>query len=79
MKILRTLPQHENLELTSDQWRRITLWLDLNSNEIGWIGNDRSQIAAQKSGVAIWPPVDVDPSHPTGVENDFPLPGILGQ
>jgi hypothetical protein len=54
-------------------WRRITLWLDLNSNEIGWIGNDRSQIAAQKEGEAIWPPVDIDPKHPTGVEKDLPV------
>ena len=46
----------------------------LNSNEIGWVGNDRSLIAAQKRGEALWPPVDIDPSHPTGVAKDFPLP-----
>ncbi len=74
MKTLTTKPQHKDLDLTSDQWRRITLWLDLNSNEIGWIGNDRSQIAAQKAGIALWPPVDVDPLHPTGVEKGFQLP-----
>ena len=74
MKALNTLPQHEDVQLTSDELRRITLWLDLNSNEIGWIGNDRSQIAAQKSGIALWPPVDVDPSNPTGVEIGYPLP-----
>mgnify|MGYP001825363115 CR=1 FL=1 len=34
---------------------------------------DRSEIAAQKKGQALWPPVDVDPLNPTGVENDFPL------
>jgi hypothetical protein len=73
---LRTKPQHKDLQLTPDEWRRITLWLDLNSNEIGWIGNDRSQIAAQKNGVALWPPVDVDPAHPTGVEKDFPAPHL---
>ncbi len=60
--------------MTADDWRRITLWLDLNSNEIGWIGNDRSQIAAQKAGEALWPPVDVDPAAPTGVEIDFAVP-----
>jgi hypothetical protein len=76
MQALTTKPQHKDLELTPDEWRRITLWLDLNSNEIGWIGNDRSQIAAQKRGVALWPPVDVDPSHPTGVENDFPVANL---
>ena len=66
-------PQHKDLELSADELRRITLWLDLNSNEIGWVGNDPSQIAAQKQGEAIWPPVDVDPTNPTGVEQDVPL------
>jgi len=74
MKALTTGPQHKKLKLTADQWRRITLWLDLNSNEIGWIGNDRSRIKAQKEGQALWPPVDVDPANPTGVEKDVPLP-----
>jgi hypothetical protein len=74
MKSLTTKPQHKDLKLTDDEWRRITLWLDLNSNEIGWIGNDRKQIAAQKAGEALWPPVDVDLANPTGVEKDFPLP-----
>jgi hypothetical protein len=73
MKALTTLPRHKDLQLTDDDWRRITLWLDLNSNEIGWIGNDRGQIAAQKRGEAIWPPIDVDQANPTGVESGFPL------
>ncbi|MCX6345298.1 MAG: hypothetical protein NT018_09540 [Armatimonadetes bacterium] len=77
MKALATRPQHKDLQLTADEWRRITLWLDLNSNEIGWIGNDPSQIAAQKNGEAIWPPVDVDPANPTGVEKDFPVRSAL--
>jgi len=75
MLALRTRPQHKKVlqGLTSDELRRITLWLDLNSNEIGWIGNDRSVIKAQKDGKAIWSPVDVDPANPTGVEKDIPL------
>jgi len=73
MLALRSKPQHKKIKLTPDELRRITLWLDLNSNEIGWIGNDRSVIKAQKEGKAIWPPVDVDPSNPTGVEKDIPL------
>ena len=60
------------MKLTDDEWRRLTLWLDLNSNEIGWIGNDRSVVQAQKRGEASWPPVDVDPANPTGVETGFP-------
>jgi len=73
MKALTTAPQHKKLKLTADEWRRITLWLDLNSNEICWIGNDRSRIKAQKQGRALWPPIDIDPSNPTGVEKDIPL------
>ena len=65
--------KHKDVKLTAEELRRITLWLDLNSNEIGWIGNDPSKIAAQKKGEALWPPVDLDPMNPTGVENDFPL------
>jgi hypothetical protein len=76
IKSLSTQPYHAEVQLTPDERRRITLWLDLNSNEIGWIGNDKSQIAAQKSGLALWPPVDVDPSNPTGVERDIPRPGL---
>jgi hypothetical protein len=72
LKALATLPQHKDVVLTPDEWRRLTLWLDLNSNEIGWIGNDRSQIEAQKRGEALWPPIDVDPSNPTGVEKEVP-------
>jgi len=78
MLALRTKKQHEKVELTPDELRRITLWLDLNSNEICWIGNDRDQIAAQKQGKAIWPPVDIDQSNPIGVEKDYPLPTVPG-
>jgi hypothetical protein len=67
-------PQHKDVNLTDEDRRRITLWLDLNSNEVGWIGNDRSEIQAQKAGIASWPPIDVDPQHPTGIERDHPLP-----
>lgn len=73
LKSLANRPEHKDLELSDDDWRRITLWLDLNSNEIGWIGNDRGQIAAQKAGEVLWPPVDVDPAWPTGVEREFPV------
>jgi hypothetical protein len=73
MKALRTQPQHKDVKLSDEEWRRLTLWLDLNSNEIGWIGNDRRQITAQKKGEAIWPPIDVDPANPTGVERAIPL------
>ena len=67
-------PQHKDVRLSDDERRRLTLWLDLNSNELGWIGNDRHEINAQKQGLASWPPIDVDPQHPTGVERAYPAP-----
>ncbi len=79
MKSLTTKDYHEDLDMSDDDWRRLTLWLDMNSNEIGWIGNDRSQIAAQKAGQALWPPVDVDQSNPTGVENAYPVGTVGGK
>lgn len=33
---------HKDLKMLDDDWRRLTLWLNMNSNEIGWIGNDRN-------------------------------------
>ena len=64
--------------VTDDDWRRLTLWLDLNSNEIGWIGDEMDLINAQKRGENIWPPIDVDRSNPTGVEEDYPLSSNAG-
>jgi hypothetical protein len=69
-------PQHNDVKLTDEERRRLTLWLDLNSNELGWIGNDRDDIAAQRRGVASWPPIDVDPRNPTGVEKQHPSPSL---
>ncbi|MBL7221106.1 MAG: hypothetical protein ISS69_13395 [Phycisphaerae bacterium] len=73
VKALKTAKQHKDVKLTKDEWKRITLWLDLNSNEIGWIGNDPGKIKAQKEGEALWAPIDVDPANTTGVEKDRPL------
>ena len=73
MKILKTGKQHAGLKLTADQWRRITLWLDLNANHLGWIGDDKKLIEAQRRGEDVWPPIDIDKNNPTGVENDIPL------
>jgi len=78
MKSLTTKDHHKDLKLTDDDWRRITLWLDLNSNEIGWIGDEMDLINAQKKGEEIWPPIDVDRSNPTGVEKDRPVAAIEG-
>jgi len=79
MKALTTKKQHKDLDMSDDDWRRLTLWLDLNSNEIGWIGNDMGPINAQKRGEDIWPPIDVDRSNPTGVEKGYPVGSMDGR
>lgn len=78
MKSLKTKDYHKELDMSADDWRRLTLWLDLNSNEIGWIGDEMDVIRAQKQGVNIWPPIDVDQSNPTGVELDCPISSNAG-
>lgn len=78
MKSLREKDYHKDLDMTDDDWRRLTLWLDLNSNFIGWIGQDMKQIEAQRRGEDVWPPIDVDQSNPTGVEHDRPLDTVPG-
>ena len=65
---------HKDVRLSAEERRRLTLWLDLNSNELGWIGNDRADIAAQRQGIASWPQVDIDPENPSGVEQHRPAP-----
>jgi hypothetical protein len=71
-KSLRTKDQHRDVRLSDEERRRLTLWLDLNSNELGWIGNDVALIEAQRRGEPVWPPIDVDPANPIGVEDGPP-------
>jgi hypothetical protein len=55
---------HYDVNLTQEEFRRITLWLDLGSNELA----SELNIDAQRRGELIWPPIDVDPDDPQGVE-----------
>jgi hypothetical protein len=56
---------HNGVKLTEDERRRIILWLDLNSNELGAY----TKVAEQRSGAIVWPEFDVDPLNPLGVED----------
>jgi len=78
MKSLTTKDYHQDLKMTDDDWRRLTLWLDLNSNHLGWMGNDMELIDAQRRGEDVWPPIDIDRSNPIGVEKDYPMSPIPG-
>jgi len=81
MHILETAPQHKELQktLTRDDWRRITLWLDMNANRICWTDSDMAPIQAQLDGQIVPLPIDFDPKNPLSIENDRPLPTSGGQ
>jgi hypothetical protein len=64
-------PTHNKVNLTDAEKRRITLWLDCNSNELGAY----TKTTEQKNGQLIWPELDCDPKNPIGVETDRPLSG----
>jgi hypothetical protein len=57
-------------DYSREDMRRIALWLDLNSNELGAYHN----ADAQYRGELVWPLLDVDPDDPLGVESG-PVPG----
>lgn len=58
------LKSHRGQRITEDEFRRVCLWLDLNSPRLGAY-NDVSQ---QERGELVWPNLDVDPDNVTGVE-----------
>lgn len=66
-------PSHYDVSLTEEEYQRITLWLDLNSMELG----ADYRVNDQKNGTLVWPRIDLDPSNPQGVELDRPLPGSV--
>ena len=50
--------------VTDAEFRRIVLWLDANSPELGAFHSEE----AQRRGERVWPKLDVDPSNPMGLE-----------
>lgn len=55
---------HHNAKLTSDEFKRVALWLDLNSMELGAEHN----VEDQKNGKRVWPLMDIDTLNPQGIE-----------
>jgi hypothetical protein len=55
---------HHNAKLTSDEFKRVVLWLDLNSMELGAEYN----VEDQKKGKLVWPRMDIDTANPQGIE-----------
>ena len=72
--------RHYGVKLTDDEFRRVVMWLDLNSNFHGsW-----DHLQEQAAGEVIWADnEDIDPDNPLGVENDVPVrdnaPTMAGQ
>jgi len=56
-------PSHYDVNLTEKEFHRITLWLDMNSNELGAYSKENEQ----RQGRIVWPEI-VDPENPLGVE-----------
>jgi hypothetical protein len=55
----------DRVTLSEEERRRITMWLDCNSNELGAY----CDVDAQKNGEVVWPRFDVDQENLQGVEN----------
>jgi hypothetical protein len=53
---------------TEEDFRRICLWLDLNSMELGSSSIKPEDQAKQRSGVIVQPRIDFDPKNPQRVE-----------
>jgi hypothetical protein len=72
-KALLNLEAHKtaikNGSLKAEDLKKMILWLDGNSDELGAFNNQSDQ----KLGNAVWPDLDVDPSNPTGVEEGIPI------
>ena len=58
------LENHREERITEEEYRRVCLWLDLNSPRLGAF-NDAS---SQEQGKLVWPDLDVDSRNITGVE-----------
>lgn len=63
---------HNNVKLTEDEYKRVTLWLDLNSMELSADYN----VSQQRSGQLVWPRIDVTTTNPQGIETNRPVFGV---
>jgi hypothetical protein len=62
---------HHGVQLTDEEFHRVTLWLDLNANELGIYDLEEDLIARQRAGEKVWPTYEgsgMDPENPTGIQ-----------
>lgn len=66
---------HRDIKLTPEEFHRVTLWMDLNCNELGTYDISEESKAKQRAGQIVWPAwpggSGVDPNNPTGVQQQF--------
>ncbi len=71
-KLLNHLtPAHHNVQLTDEELRRIYLWLDCGSLELSTYQQDWDLINKIRAGETVWPELDVDPSNPQGLQQEY--------
>ena len=68
-------PRHTDVKLTREEFHRVTLWLDMNANELGSYELSDEAYERQRRGEVVWPRwpggSGVDPNNPTGVQQSF--------
>jgi hypothetical protein len=64
------LKSHRGKRITEDEFRRVCLWLDLNSPRLGAFDD----VAKQERGERVWPALDVARGYATGAERSGKRP-----
>jgi hypothetical protein len=72
-------PAHKDVKLSREDFNRVTLWLDMNANELGTYDYTPETAARQRRGEVVWPEwpggSGVDPKNPTGVQLEYKSTG----
>lgn len=64
------LEKFKNNQVSEEDFRRVIMWIDLNSNELGAsVDEDK-----QRAGQVVWPRIDVDQDNVIPVEDHLPDP-----
>jgi len=62
-------------KLSADDMKRLFLWLDLNSLQLGSYSPKVEDVAKQKAGQVVWPALDFDPGNRQRTERNRPARG----
>ncbi len=66
----QVLEKYRNGSMSEEDFHRVVMWMDLNSNELGY---DRN-VDAQRGGQVVWPEIDIDRDNLVGTEYWLPPP-----